>query len=229
MSLSTPLQFADRAAGHLRDALLNPAGREHMVLKVLAAYVLAWTVYGTIAKGDQGLHPDMTELVAWSRDLASVISSIRRLPPGWCARGSHFSGRRVVILPVRDADAGDRAVGRLAAVGGLSRRREARRGPGAVDAGAVLQFPRAQVQRQHGADAVVGRDHVVVSALLHDAQHLYAVLALAPPAACSENTGRSFCLPDCRCRADRQTSRRLLKSAAPWITVVVGSLRSARI
>jgi 4-amino-4-deoxy-L-arabinose transferase-like glycosyltransferase len=41
-----------------------------MVLKVLAAYVLVWTAYGTIAKGSQGLHPDMTELIAWSRDLA---------------------------------------------------------------------------------------------------------------------------------------------------------------
>ena len=62
-----PLQAADRAAGRLRDALLRPAGREHMVLKVLAAYVLVWTLYGTIAKGSQGLHPDMTELIAWSR------------------------------------------------------------------------------------------------------------------------------------------------------------------
>jgi len=29
-----------------------------------------WTLYGTIAKGSQGLHADMTEIVAWSRDLA---------------------------------------------------------------------------------------------------------------------------------------------------------------
>ena len=29
-----------------------------------------WTIYGTIAKSSQGLHPDMTELLAWSRDLA---------------------------------------------------------------------------------------------------------------------------------------------------------------
>ncbi len=36
----------------------------------LAAYALVWTLYGTIAKSSQGLHPDMTELVAWSRDLA---------------------------------------------------------------------------------------------------------------------------------------------------------------
>ena len=36
----------------------------------LAAYVVLWTIYGTIAKSSQGLHPDMTELIAWSRDLA---------------------------------------------------------------------------------------------------------------------------------------------------------------
>ncbi len=40
------------------------------MLLALAVYMLVWTVYGTIAKGSQGLHPDMTELIAWSRDLA---------------------------------------------------------------------------------------------------------------------------------------------------------------
>ena len=40
------------------------------MLLSLAAYVVLWTVYGTIAKSSQGLHPDMTELIAWSRDLA---------------------------------------------------------------------------------------------------------------------------------------------------------------
>jgi 4-amino-4-deoxy-L-arabinose transferase-like glycosyltransferase len=36
----------------------------------LAGYLFAWTLYGVIAKSSQDLHPDMTELVAWSRDLA---------------------------------------------------------------------------------------------------------------------------------------------------------------
>ena len=31
---------------------------------------MLWTIYGTIAKSGQGLHPDMTELLDWSRDLA---------------------------------------------------------------------------------------------------------------------------------------------------------------
>jgi hypothetical protein len=54
----------------LRGALIDPARRERAVLVSLAAYLVLWTIYGTIAKGSQGLHPDMTELIAWSRDLA---------------------------------------------------------------------------------------------------------------------------------------------------------------
>ncbi|HZL39578.1 MAG TPA: glycosyltransferase family 39 protein [Pseudolabrys sp.] len=54
----------------LRRALIDPAGSERAVLLSLGAYVVLWTIYGTIAKSSQGLHPDMTELIAWSRDLA---------------------------------------------------------------------------------------------------------------------------------------------------------------
>ncbi len=54
----------------LRDALVDPARRERSVLAALAIYVVLWTIYGTIAKSSQGLHPDMTELIAWSRDLS---------------------------------------------------------------------------------------------------------------------------------------------------------------
>jgi 4-amino-4-deoxy-L-arabinose transferase-like glycosyltransferase len=54
----------------LRGALIDPAGSERAVLLSLAGYVVLWTIYGTIAKSSQGLHPDMTELIAWSRDLA---------------------------------------------------------------------------------------------------------------------------------------------------------------
>jgi 4-amino-4-deoxy-L-arabinose transferase-like glycosyltransferase len=54
----------------LRGALIDPARRERTVLLALALYVVLWTIYGTIAKSSQGLHPDMTEVIAWSRDLA---------------------------------------------------------------------------------------------------------------------------------------------------------------
>ena len=54
----------------LRQALIDPARRERAVLISLAVYMVLWTLYGTIAKSSQGLHPDMTEVIAWSRDLA---------------------------------------------------------------------------------------------------------------------------------------------------------------
>ena len=54
----------------LRGALIDPARRERNVVLALAVYAVLWTIYGAIAKSSQGLHPDMTELVAWSRDLA---------------------------------------------------------------------------------------------------------------------------------------------------------------
>jgi 4-amino-4-deoxy-L-arabinose transferase-like glycosyltransferase len=59
-----------RAAGRWRDALVDPARRERTVLVSLAVYVVLWTSYGTIAKSSQGLHPDMTEVIAWSRDFS---------------------------------------------------------------------------------------------------------------------------------------------------------------
>jgi 4-amino-4-deoxy-L-arabinose transferase-like glycosyltransferase len=70
MRLADFLTFPLNTAGRLRAALADESRRERTVLLSLAAYVLLWTAYGTIAKGTQGLHPDMTELVAWSRDLS---------------------------------------------------------------------------------------------------------------------------------------------------------------
>src|SRR3990172_1390450 len=70
MRLSAPLHAADRAAGRLRDALVAPARRECNVILALVAYALLWTLYGTITKSSQGLHYDMVEAIAWSRDLS---------------------------------------------------------------------------------------------------------------------------------------------------------------
>ena len=58
------------AIDRLRAALTDPARRERNVVLALAAYTVLWTIYGTIAKSGQGLHPDMTELLDWSRHLA---------------------------------------------------------------------------------------------------------------------------------------------------------------
>ncbi|MBI3703506.1 MAG: glycosyltransferase family 39 protein [Rhizobiales bacterium] len=70
MRLAAPFAAFDRAAGRLRAVLTDPAGGERNAILALAAYALLWTLYGTIAKGSQGLHYDMTEVIAWSRDLA---------------------------------------------------------------------------------------------------------------------------------------------------------------
>src|SRR5260221_11508091 len=70
MQLSDPFYAASRLASRWHDAIVDPARRERTVLASLLVYVLLWTAYGTIAKSSQGLHPDMTEIVAWSRDLS---------------------------------------------------------------------------------------------------------------------------------------------------------------
>ena len=54
----------------LRAALTDPARRERTIVLVLAVYAVLWTIYGTVTKSGQGLHPDMTELLDWSRDLS---------------------------------------------------------------------------------------------------------------------------------------------------------------
>ena len=58
------------AAGRLRDALVDPARANRALLLTLGVYVLLWTAYATIAKGTQGFHFDMVEVLAWSRDLS---------------------------------------------------------------------------------------------------------------------------------------------------------------
>lgn len=70
MRITSPIHAADRAAGHFRGALIDPARAERTVLVSLAIYAVLWAIYGTIAKSSQGLHPDMTEMIAWSRDLS---------------------------------------------------------------------------------------------------------------------------------------------------------------
>jgi len=70
MLFSKLVDAADRAAGRWRGILTDPARRQRCVLASLGAYLLLWTIYGTIAKSSQGLHYDMTEVIAWSRDLS---------------------------------------------------------------------------------------------------------------------------------------------------------------
>ena len=51
-------------------ALADPARRERTVLAILLGYVALWTLYGTIAKGSQDIHVDMSEQFALARELA---------------------------------------------------------------------------------------------------------------------------------------------------------------
>jgi len=70
----------------LRAALIDPARRERTVLILLVLYWVVWTAYGTMAKAPQGLHADMTEIIAWSRDLA--LGYLKHPPlAAWLAAG----------------------------------------------------------------------------------------------------------------------------------------------
>ncbi|NVN85955.1 MAG: glycosyltransferase family 39 protein [Rhodopseudomonas sp.] len=52
------------------DALLDPQRQERTVGWTLVAYAAVWTAYRAIATLPRDLHADVTELYAWSRDLA---------------------------------------------------------------------------------------------------------------------------------------------------------------
>ena len=74
MDFQRPFGAASNALDRFIDALTDLKQRDHAVLAALLDYLLVWTLYGIIAKSNQDLHPDMTELVAWSRDLALGFS-----------------------------------------------------------------------------------------------------------------------------------------------------------
>jgi 4-amino-4-deoxy-L-arabinose transferase-like glycosyltransferase len=52
------------------DALTNSKRRDYAVFAALVGYLFVWTAYGGISKSSQNLNSDMTELIAWSRDLS---------------------------------------------------------------------------------------------------------------------------------------------------------------
>ena len=112
----------------------------------------------------------------------------------------------------------------------LSRRRQARGGARPAHAGAVLQFPRAQVQRQYGADPGVGGDHAVVPALVRDPPPARrgARRGWARRRPCTANTGRcSCCSGSASPRSPTAGARPISARAAPWVTIAVGALALA--
>ncbi len=69
----------------LFDALIDPARRERVMALLLAGYAVVWTLYGVVAKGSQDLHFDMGEMVAWSHE---VVLGTPKHPPlaAWLVR-----------------------------------------------------------------------------------------------------------------------------------------------
>ena len=67
---TTFARLAHKALERLFERLVDASRRDSTMLLLLAGYTVTWSLYGTIARSSQDLHPDMTELVAWSRDLS---------------------------------------------------------------------------------------------------------------------------------------------------------------
>ncbi|MES1155969.1 MAG: glycosyltransferase family 39 protein [Pseudorhodoplanes sp.] len=57
-------------ADRLLSGLLDPKRRDGVVLALLAAYAVVWTLYFVLERSSQDVHYDMAEVVAWSRDLS---------------------------------------------------------------------------------------------------------------------------------------------------------------
>ena len=112
----------------LYDALIDPARCERTMALLLAAYAIAWSAYGTIAKSSQDLHFDIGEMFAWSHE---VVWSAPTHPPlgPWLMRlwFSVMPVARLVVLSVRHHRGDGGAMDRVAACGALSRSAKARR------------------------------------------------------------------------------------------------------
>ena len=54
----------------LSSALLDTKRCNLAMLLLLISYAATWTLYDSISHSSQDLHPDMTELISWSRDLS---------------------------------------------------------------------------------------------------------------------------------------------------------------
>jgi len=66
----TTVELARRTRYRLErvfDALRDPRRGEWIMVLMLSCYVAVWTLYATIAKSGQDIHPDMAEMAAWSR------------------------------------------------------------------------------------------------------------------------------------------------------------------
>jgi Dolichyl-phosphate-mannose-protein mannosyltransferase len=70
MASAALVRTACNAIARLVEVLCDETRCGRVMPLVLIGYALTWTLYGTIAKSSQDLHPDMVELISWSRDLS---------------------------------------------------------------------------------------------------------------------------------------------------------------
>jgi 4-amino-4-deoxy-L-arabinose transferase-like glycosyltransferase len=72
LRFSMPPRFAGLARNwfeRIYAALVDDARSERTMALLLACYAVAWSLYASIAKSSQDIHPDMGEMVAWSREV----------------------------------------------------------------------------------------------------------------------------------------------------------------
>ena len=209
----------------LAHALVDPERRERTMAMLLVGYALVWSIYGMLAKGSQDVHVDMGEMFAWSH--AAGMGTPKHPPLGAWLVGLWFT-----IMPRTDWNYIFLAaimpalalwiVWRLSADYLDPEKRVA--GIALLDARPVHEFPRAQVQCEHGAHSVVGGDDLLVSALIRDPGDLWAALAGIGAAAAMLGKYWSICLIAGFGLAALADPRRALyfRSAAPWVSVAVG-------
>jgi 4-amino-4-deoxy-L-arabinose transferase-like glycosyltransferase len=70
MTIARLVRLARKPFEQLYDALVDKARCNRAMLLLLTGYAATWTLYASIAKSSQDLHPDMAELISWSRDLS---------------------------------------------------------------------------------------------------------------------------------------------------------------
>jgi 4-amino-4-deoxy-L-arabinose transferase-like glycosyltransferase len=70
MAATKTISLACRSFDQLCAALIDRSRANRAMLLWLVLYALTGTLYGSIARSSQDLHPDMVELIAWSRDLS---------------------------------------------------------------------------------------------------------------------------------------------------------------
>ena len=157
----------ERLLDRLIDALKGPKRRDRTVLVILGGYLFIWTLYGVIAKSNQDLHVDMTELIAWSRDLAFGFP---KHPPfaailvrGWFA-WFPIDDWTYYLLAILTATTTLWIAWQL--FDGLSAAHQT--GDRALPSNVhpIFQFPRVEIQREYRPHAVVGGHHILVSAFI---------------------------------------------------------------